>query len=327
MASRYYQGPLSDHFDGKCFFNPGHPWNTSFAKLLKWRFSKGKKEAWPTSYPSPFDENPPDLVAGSNLRVTFIGHASFLYQTEGLNLLVDPVWSERVSPFSKIGPRRVNPPGVAFEKLPPIDVVLLTHNHYDHLDLPTIARLWERHRPRIITPLGNDTILRQAIPQIRVETADWSDRIILGTNLTVGLEPTLHWSARGMLDRRHALWASFAIETSEGTIFHIGDTGFGDGSLYRAIAERHTDIRLATLPIGAYEPRWFMHPHHVNPEEAVKIFRFLNPRKAVAHHWGTFPLSDEGIERPLEDLAIACAKHGISQERFHAMRPGEVRVA
>jgi L-ascorbate metabolism protein UlaG (beta-lactamase superfamily) len=327
MASRYYQGAPSDHFDGRRFFNPGHPWKSSFAKLLKWRFSARNKALWPASYPSPFHEIPPERVTGSTLRVTFIGHASFLYQTEGLNLLVDPVWSERASPFAFIGPKRVNPPGVSFEDLPPIDIVLLTHNHYDHLDLPTMARLWHQHHPRIITPLGNDTILKNFIPQVRVETADWGDSITLGPQLTVRLEPTLHWSARGMLDRLHALWASFAIRTSAGTIFHIGDTGFGEGSLYREISRRHPDIRLATLPIGAYEPRWFMHPHHVNPEEAVEIFNLLKARKAIAHHWGTFPLSDEGIDHPPETLALARAKHGISEERFHAMRPGEVSEA
>lgn len=327
MAGRYYHGPLSDHFNGRTFFNPDHPWTTSFAKLMKWRFSADTGEAWPTSYPSPFHEIPPNRITGSTLRVTFIGHASLLYQTEGLNLLVDPVWSERASPFAFIGPRRVNAPGVSFEDLPPIDIVLVTHNHYDHLDLPTMARLWRHHRPRVIAPLGNDTILRHSIPQIQIEAADWGDEITVTPGLTVRLEPTLHWSARGMLDRLHALWASFAIKTSAGTILHIGDTGFGDGSLYREIAGRHPDIRLATLPIGAYEPRWFMHPHHVNPEEAVEIFRLLNPTKAIAHHWGTFPLSDEGIERPLEALALARTKHGIPEERFHAMRPGEVQEA
>ena len=187
-----------------------------------------------------------------------------------------------------------------------------------------MARLWQRHRPRVIAPLGNDTILRQTIPQIGVETADWGDEIMLGPELSVRLEPTLHWSARGILDRRHALWASFAIKTSAGTIFHIGDTGFGGGSLYSEIAARYPDIRLATLPIGAYEPRWFMHQHHVNPDEAVEIFQLLKPNKAIAHHWGTFPLSDEGIERPREALTLALTKYGIPKDRFHAIRPGEI---
>ncbi len=171
----YYQGPVTDHFDGVRFSNPpGGPAMKPFSEFLKWQLSGGRA-AWPESYPSPFSDTPPARVAG--LRVVLVGHASVLIQAAGLNILVDPIWAERASPFTFIGPKRVNPPGVAFERLPPIDVVLVTHNHYDHLDCATLGRVWHTHRPRIVAPLGNDTIIREFDAGIAVETRDWGESV------------------------------------------------------------------------------------------------------------------------------------------------------
>jgi L-ascorbate metabolism protein UlaG (beta-lactamase superfamily) len=322
-GNAYYQGPPSDHFDGTVFFNPRKPWSKGPADMLKWQFSRQGKEHWPPVYPSPFTAKPAQRVGGSRLVLTHVGHASVLLQTGGLNILVDPVWSERASPVTFAGPKRVNAPGIPFENLPPIDVVLVTHNHYDHLDTATIGRLTQAFRPRIVTPLGNDTIMRQAGID-GAEAHDWGARVPLSDGVSVHLEEIYHWSARGLFDRRHALWAAFVFETPAGLVYHIGDTGFGSGEVFGGVRAKHGRPDLAVIPIGAYEPRWFMKDQHINPEEAVRILELTGARRAVGHHWGTFKLTDEGIERPLEALAAACEARGIPQDRFQPLRPGQV---
>jgi L-ascorbate metabolism protein UlaG (beta-lactamase superfamily) len=320
----YYQGPVTDHFDGVRFFSPGQPQDKGFLELARWQLGGGRKD-WPESFPSPFRDRPPAEVR--DLRVTLIGHASFLIQAAGLNILTDPVFSERASPFSFTGPKRVNPPGIAFDDLPPVHAVLITHNHYDHLDLDTLGRLWRRHRPRLIAPLGNDAVINAAHPEIVVETRDWGGSVDLGHGVTAHVEPAYHWSARGINDRRMALWCAYVLTTPAGTIYHIGDTGFGDGRIFHAVRERFGKPRLAHLPIGAYEPRWFMEPQHMNPGDAVKAFRVIEAEQALGHHWGTFRLTNEGVEEPLADLAKALQDAGIPGERFRALRPGEAWTA
>ena len=318
----YYKGPVSDHFDGERFFNPGRHWRKSSHDLVKWLLEK-KPQRWPKEHPSPFSDRPPRRVTGRDIRLSFVGHASFLLQTAGLNILLDPVWSERASPFSFAGPKRVNGPGIEFSRLPPIDIVLISHNHYDHLDLATLRRLHADHAPRIITPLGNDTIIKQAHAGIRAEAHDWGDRVDLGNDVFLHLEEAYHWSARGVRDRLRALWAAFVIEAPGGRIYHIGDTGYHDGKIFPAVKAKHGDIKLAILPIGAYEPRWFMAEQHMNPDEAVRAFIASGAERAVAHHWGTFQLTNEGVTVPPEDLRKALDQYGISEDRFAVLRPGE----
>jgi L-ascorbate metabolism protein UlaG (beta-lactamase superfamily) len=321
----YYQGPKSDHFNGTRFFNPdGIPPGT-LRDLLKWKWSgQDKVSPWPKSYPSAFAANrPAERIDGAGLRVTMIGHASLLIQTAGLNILTDPVWSERVSPFSFLGPKRHNPPGIAFDDLPPVDLILVTHNHYDHLDLATLKRLETRHRAPVITPLGNDGIIRSAAPGAAITVTDWGDATRIREGITIHTEPCHHWSARGTRDRRMALWAAFVIETPWGKIYHIGDTGFHDGINYRAAAAKHGSFRLGILPIGAYEPRWFMKGQHQNPQEAIEGMRLAGIRHAVGHHWGTFQLTNEAVEDPLAALDLARKATGVEAERFRALRPGE----
>jgi L-ascorbate metabolism protein UlaG (beta-lactamase superfamily) len=322
----YYQGPPSDHFDGVRFYNPGTIRPKGPGALLKWQLGGGR-EAWPATFASPFPpDRPPAHFAGEGARIVFVGHASFLLQTQGGNLLIDPVWSDRVSPLSFIGPRRVNAPGVAFEQLPHIDTVLVTHNHYDHLDMATIGRLWQRFRPRIITPLGNDAIMKKRIPEIAATAVDWDQSVEVGGGIRVHAEPTTHWSARGFGDRMHALWASFVVEAGDTKIYCVGDTGFGDGTTFMRVRRRHPQLALALLPIGAYEPRWFMRNHHMNPEEAVEALGLSGAAQAFGHHWGTFRLTNEGVETPNRDLAAARARHALPPERFVALRPGEVHI-
>ncbi len=318
----YYDGPVSDHFDGVNFFNPeGHP-PKGFVDLLKWQMGGGRKK-WPKTYPSPHNDMPPEQVGGEDLRVSFIGHASVLIQTGGLNILTDPVWSQRCSPVTWAGPKRVNQPGIKFEDLPPIDVVLLSHNHYDHLDVVTLSRLKADHNPLIVTPLGNDRILKDYDADFRIEVGDWGDTFELSDTMKVSLEPMHHWSARGMGDRRNALWAAFMLQGPAGQIYHIGDTGFHGGENYRDVKERYGPIRLAILPFGAYEPRDFMRHQHQNPDESVQGHILCGTEHTLGHHWGTFQLTDESIEEQLEALDAARQKHNISADVFRALQPGQ----
>lgn len=317
----YYSGPVSDHFDGTRFFNPGGIPPNGFRKFLKWRMAGNKAAKWPEQATSPFAGAQPP-ARGDDLRVTMVGHASLLLQTAGLNILTDPVWSDRASPTQLAGPRRVVAPGIAFADLPKIDLILLSHNHYDHLDVPTLRRLREAHDPQVITPLGNDTLLRDKVPGIRVTAHDWGEAVAHGP-VTVHLDPAHHWSARGTRDRSMALWAAFTLSVPAGNIVFIGDTGFDQGRPYQTL-RRHGPIRLAILPVGAYEPRWFMTPQHQNPDEAVRGFQILGAEAAIGHHWGTFQLTDEARETPLTDLAQALHSAGIAPERFRALQAGEV---
>jgi L-ascorbate metabolism protein UlaG (beta-lactamase superfamily) len=322
----YYSGPPSDHFDGVTFFNPGGTPLSGFGRLLRWQLGR-EKTRWPEAYPSPHHPAAPVArLPPEALRVTMVGHATLLIQTGGLNILTDPVWSERASPVRFAGPRRVNPPGIAFDSLPPVDLVLLTHNHYDHLDIATLARLQATHDPLVVTPLGNDTIVRKDVPAMRLLARDWGDvveHVTADGRVRVHLEPCHHWSARGFGDRRMALWAAFVIESAAGRTYHVGDTGYHDGINYRDARARHGAFRLAVLPVGAYEPRWFMAPQHQNPAEAVLGFRDCGATFACGHHWGTFQLTDEGIEAPLGALDAALAEAGIEPGRFRPLRPGE----
>jgi len=322
-ANAYYQGPVSDHFDGYQFFNPGREEPKGLGAFLRWHFRESTAK-WPETYPSTFRDQPPKLVDADKMRVSYVGHASFLLQTGGHNILIDPVWADRASPVSFAGPRRVNPPGIEFDHLPRIDTVLVTHNHYDHMDVALIARLWARDNPRIITPLGNDTILRSAVAGLVAEAFDWEAAIPLSAATLVHVEPTQHWSARGAFDRRHALWASFVVESPAGKIYCVGDSGFGEGWAFRRVAKRHPEIELALLPIGAYEPRWFMRTQHMNPDESVQSLLLCGARRAIGHHWGTFQLTNEPIDAPVQALEAALAQHGVEGGRFQAFRPGQV---
>lgn len=316
----YYTGPTSDHFDGTRFFNPGQPkTDRSLAEILRWKLKEH-----PARWPAHVDirQAVPDArVAG--MRVTMVGHASLLIQAAGRNLLTDPVWSKRASPFSFAGLTRVTAPGIAFEDLPPIDVVLLSHNHYDHLDLATLARLHAAHAPLMAMPLGNDAVVRRAVPDARIVTGDWHERIALGEGVTTTLTRANHWSARGTRDRRMALWAGHWIDGPAGSIWFAGDTAWGDGAIFADLRARHGSPDVALIPIGAYEPRWFMAAQHCNPAEAVAILRATGAKAALGIHWGTFQLTDEPRDAPRIALGEALAAAGEDAERFVAAEPGQ----
>lgn len=322
MKNPYYSGPLSEHFDGLRFIPPGGARDKTRADLLKWQWGARTRPAWPKNFPAPERDTPPARVNGADIRVSYIGHASMLIQTHGINLLVDPVWAERASPFRFAGPRRVNAPGMRFDDLPPLDAILVSHNHYDHMDAATLKLLAIARPCPVLTPLGNDTILRAIDARIDARAFDWGARADIGP-LRIHFEPALHWSARGLNDRRMALWCAFLIETPSANIYHVADTAFGDGAIFHALREKHTRVDLAILPIGAYAPRWFMRAQHVDPDESLAIFQIVGAECALAHHWGTFRLTDEPILEPVEKLAAALARENIAPERFATKRPGQ----
>ena len=286
LTRRYYQGPVSDHFDGERFVDPHGMPPKRLGDVLRW-WLRGDRGHWPAHVPNAFADRPPARVDSHVWRISYVGHASLLIQTAGRNILIDPIWSQRCSPVNFLGPKRVSEPGIAFDALPPIDTVLVTHNHYDHLDLATLTRLARTHDPIVITPLGNDTIMRAHDKAIRAQAFDWRDRVALNDEVAVTLCPTRHWSARGVRDRNCALWAAFVIETPAGRILHVGDSGYGDGHYFKTVRDHYGAPRLAILPIGHYEPRWFMRDQHMNPAEfgagIPRLRRLAGARPPLRH--------------------------------------------
>lgn len=309
FAAPRYRGPRSDHFDGRRFFNLDPGWQSEGA-FLKWTLNR-QPGRWYTRRDVPFGPAPPPRVADGDLRLTFINHSTTLVQLDGLNILTDPVWSERVSPVSFTGPRRHRPPGIRFEDLPLIDLVLVSHNHYDHLDVATLKRLPEA---RIITPLGNAALLRRH--DIASTELDWWQR-----DGRVTVVPSRHFSARGLSDRNRNLWGGFVVHSPAGNVYFAGDTGWGEH--FAEIGRRFAPIRLALLPIGSYLPRWFMHPAHIDPAEAVEAHLVLRAHTSIAVHFGTFALGDDGELDPVRDLQQAIAANG--HPRFWILDHGEGR--
>ena len=297
------RGHRTDHFDGSRFFNLGteswssQPHRHGLFGAVKWILSH-HPGGWKWR-PNVYHPQPQQRVYGSELVVTFVNHATVLIQTEGLNILTDPVWSNRVGPFPGVGPKRHRPPGIEFSDLPPIDLVLISHNHYDHMDLPTLRRLRSAWNPRILTGLGNSDYLRFN-GMGRAEDTDWWNRKQITDSVSVMCVPAQHFSGRGLSDRDKTLWCGFVIETPHGNIYFAGDTGFGP--FLDRIHEHYSSLRLALLPIGAFLPRWFMQPIHESPDEALEAQRMLNARTAIGIHFGTFALADDGQDQPPERI-------------------------
>jgi L-ascorbate metabolism protein UlaG (beta-lactamase superfamily) len=285
--------PFPKHFDGKRFFNPDAPPVRGFLDLLRWKLTS-RSEPSPRFIADVEQTTPPASVDGGQLRITLINHATVLIQQRRSNILTDPVWSERASPLTWFGPRRRRMPGVRFEDLPRIDIVLLSHNHYDHLDLVTLRLLADRGHSQFIVPVGVGRLMRsQSIGP--VSEMDWGESLPLGPTTIHGV-PALHFSARGILDRNRTLWCGYVIEAADRMVYFAGDTAFGDH--FTRIRERFGAPRVALLPIGAYEPRWFMSPVHMAPDDAARAHRILGAQTSIAIHHGTFQLADENIDTP-----------------------------
>lgn len=322
----YYEGPPSAHFDGARFFNPdgedtaAPPGGSSRSNfLVRYLFGADERPPWPEKVRI-VPAKPEARVMGERMVATWVGHATWLVQTNGLNILTDPIWSDTSGPFG-IGPRRIAEPGIRFEDLPKIDLVVVSHNHYDHMDLTTLKRLWERDRPQIVTSLGNDSFMRsngidasaldwgqltplepqcppnEAMPPPREWVANANDRVVVTRNH--------HWGSRWFTDRNRALWSSFTVVLPKGgNLFFAGDTGMGDGQWPRDAAKLGP-IRLALIPIGAFRfvPGQMGTGSHIGPIDAAEVFERTGASRALGMHWGTFRLSYEAWDTPSKMLA------------------------
>lgn len=315
-----YTGPVSDHFDGREFFNLNQVKPNGFADVFRWMINRDRTE-WPPYRNLPPGPPPPGRVTGRDLRVTFVNHASVLLQFDSLNVITDPVWSERVSPFSWIGPKRNRPPGIRLQDLPPIDIILLSHSHWDHLDLPTLRQIVKRDQPHIYCPLGVKALLeKEGFGQI-IEL-DWHQSQLFNERTRIYCVPAQHFTGRGMFDRNATLWCGFVVDNqTAGKIHFVGDTGYGP--FFKQIGKQYGPMRLALIPIGAYRPNWFMSPIHCSPAEAVQIHKDICSDQSIAIHFGTFPLADEGDREPVIDLQQALQQQGIPATRFQALEEGK----
>ena len=311
----------SDHWDGRRFFNPTPESrrHSDLREVARWLATR-KRPRW-ERVEAPPGPPPADNVGGGDLRVTWVGHATALIQMDGLNLLTDPIWEERCSPLAFAGPRRFRPPGLRFGDLPRIDAVLLSHDHYDHLCVPTLRRLAKRAGgpPKIVTGLRVGEVLRRhGIPNAR--ELDWWESTGVAEDVRIIFTPAQHFSGRGPNDRDRTLWGGLFVESPSGGVYYAGDTGYGPH--FHQIRERLGEPRLALLPIGAYEPRWFMGPVHMNPAEAVRAHIDLGARTSVAVHFGSFALADDGQEQPVNDLERARDSEGVDSEAFRILEHG-----
>jgi L-ascorbate metabolism protein UlaG (beta-lactamase superfamily) len=285
------------HFDGKRFYNPDAPQARGLLDLPRWKLTS-RQEQSPSFISDVQQSIPPRRVEGSKRRVTLVNHSTVLLQQRGANILTDPIWSDRASPLSWAGPHRRRKPGVRWEDLPRIDLVLISHNHYDHLDLPTLRRLAVRADSIFIVPTGVARLLRSEHIE-PVQELDWGESLPV-SGFTIHSVPAFHFSRRGISDHNKTLWCGYVIECQERLVYFAGDTAFGGH--FAQIREAFGSPHVALLPIGAYEPRWFMSPVHMAPDEAVRAHDILAAATSIAIHHGTFQLTDEGIDTPRKGL-------------------------
>ncbi len=313
-----WPGPVSDHFDGERFLTPV-PFELGKLALLRywWQSEPG---LWTRDLSLPPGPKPQATTAVGELRITLVNHATVLIQADGLNLLTDPIWSARASPVGWAGPQRFRPPAIRFEELPQIDVVLLSHNHYDHFDLPTLRRLAAQHQPLFLVPPGDGARLRDA-GFGRVVELDWWQSQRLPNGCAITAAPTRHWSSRGLPgDRNRSFWLAYVIDTAGGPVYFAGDTGHGPQ--FAEVRRRVGAMRAALLPIGAYLPRWLTDYQHLDPVQAVQAHIALGAARSYGIHYGTFQLADEGQQQPVIDLAAAVAARGLPAAAFSAAEFG-----
>jgi L-ascorbate metabolism protein UlaG (beta-lactamase superfamily) len=313
----------SDHFNGKTFFNPGEASDRGLLDLLKWKLTS-RATPWPERVEVVRRPLPP-APAPEGVAATWIGQSTFLLRSASATILTDPVFSERAGPTSWLGPRRVAPPGVDLASVPRVDLVLLSHDHYDHCDLATLRTLAARDNPLVIAPLGHRSLLEGA-GLTRIVELDWWQTHACGPGLEATLVPARHWSRRRPFGTNRRLWGGFMLRAGGRLVYFVGDSGYQEG-LFPEIARRCGAPDLALIPIGAYEPRWFMESAHMNPAEAVRVHRETGARKSVAMHWGTFQLTDEGREEPVRALGEACQEAGLAPGDFEVLALGASAAA
>lgn len=303
------------------FHIEGHRGEAGFFDVMKWQFTS-RRSRWPAWIDGPPYPRPPQRVEGNAMLATWIGHSTVLIQTAGMNILTDPFLSLRASPFQWVGPKRVRPAALDAASLPPIDVILLSHNHYDHMDLPALAAIARHHQAHVVTPLGNARWIGRASRNLVIDELTWGGNILSGA-VKIHLTPAWHWSKRNLWGANTALWGAFAVEAPGGLIYFAADTGFGNGQTFTDIRSTFGPARLSLLPIGAYEPRWFMRPQHMNPDEAADAHLHLESSTSIAIHHSTVQLTDEAIDAPAMALRLAMAERGIDAARFLVPDPGE----
>jgi L-ascorbate metabolism protein UlaG (beta-lactamase superfamily) len=319
LSTPGYRGAVSSHFDGKRFINPQGIQPKGTGDLMKWIFNRDRGK-WKEGDQAGYGKRP----VGSErdgIRITFINHSTFLIQVDGMNILTDPIWSQRTSPFTWAGPKRKRNPGIRFEDLPRIDAVLISHNHYDHLDIATLRTIFGSFHSKVFTPLG----IKEYLDSESISGAtdmDWWDNAPLSDSVTIHAVPAQHFSGRGLMDRDKTLWCGYVITTSRGNIYFGGDTGYND-STFKEIGTKFGSIQVALIPIGAYKPMWFMSPIHVSPEEAVKIHFDIHSKTSIGIHFGTFQMADDGLEDPANDLRLAREKYKVPSDRFIVLKEGE----
>ena len=315
----------SDHFDpitGR-YQNPTGPTGTTFRNFLKWKLTPHRTVAWPRFRPNQAYPPLPDVLAPQQVGVTMIGHATQLVRLGGKTLLTDPVFSRASGPFGWLGPQRVQMPGIALADLPAIDVVLVSHNHYDHMDLPALKWLSAHRQPWVITGLGTADFLRRNGVDKVIELDWWQSHTV--DTLTVHFTPAQHWSARGIFDQNKMLWGAFWVRAADGpSVYFAGDTSYAGH--FAETRRRLGAPTVALLPIGAYEPRWFMKNNHMNPDDAVRAHLDLGAMYSLAIHHAIFRLTDEGIDEPAAHLAQARLAHQIQPEQFGLIDVAESRV-
>jgi L-ascorbate metabolism protein UlaG (beta-lactamase superfamily) len=306
--------PASDHYDGERFFNPHAVTGRSFGDVARWMRTRERK-AWPSAVPLTPREPPTGQVAPGQAAITLIGHSTFLVRTASMAFITDPVFTSHAGPFGLLGPRRIRPPAIAPSSLPPIDLVLVSHNHYDHLQPASLRRFADR--ASFVAPLG----LSGIVPKAR--ELDWWQRVTVN-RAEITCVPAQHFSARTPWDRNRTLWCGFVVSVDGVTIYFAGDSGYSPQ--FAEIGARVAAIDVALIPIGAYEPRWFMEPVHMNPEEAVRVHLDVKARVSIGMHFGTFHLTDEGIDDPLRALERAREAAGVAPGAFRVLDFGETAI-
>lgn len=314
---------LSDHFTGEKFINPTleEQFSPGFSEIIK--MAREGRAKWPDNVENSTVPRLNEALEPGDIALTFINHATFLIQTAEMNILTDPVWSERASPMGWIGPKRVRKPGVAMKDLPAIDLVLVSHNHYDHLDVETLKRLQELYSPKVVVPVG-DKALIESIGITNVEEMDWWESIQISQDVRVTFTPTQHSSARGLFDRDKSLWGSYYIECGKRSVYFGGDGGYS--THFSDIKEKMGAPEFAILGIGAYLPDFFMKPIHTSPSEAVKAHLDLEATTSIAMHYGTFQMASEGFDQPLQDLKKAMEKEKLDPASFTHFKVGETKI-
>jgi L-ascorbate metabolism protein UlaG (beta-lactamase superfamily) len=323
----------SHHAPNGGFRNPWALGESRFTGLLKWRWNRLRHPLPPDDGARTLQRVAPSIrsprAGGNEVAVTWVGHSTLLVQLGAVNIITDPVWSERASPWRSLGPRRLVPPGLSIGALPPIDVVLLSHNHYDHLDAWTVRTLAAAQpRARWIVPLRLAGLVR-SLGVSDVAELDWWDELRVG-DVTVASTPARHFSARTPLDRNRTLWCGYAVAGVAGRLFYAGDTGLHPE--FARIGERFGPFAVTAMPIGAYEPRWFMRPVHMDPDEAVTAFRALHEHHGLSEratmvgiHWGTFRLTDEPILEPPRRAREAWARATLPEKNLWILAHGETK--